>query len=246
MIRIFENLEALSQAAAEIFADLADNAIATNKRFSVALSGGSTPRRLYEILAADPYRRRIAWDACQVFFGDERCVPANDDRSNLWMARQALLDHVPLPANHIHPIQVDLPPAQAAMQYEADLHQFFANRVPQLDLILLGLGDNGHTASLFPHTAVLNEHKRWVAEVYVAELSMHRITFTAPLINLAARVIFLVSGADKASALQNVLEGAYQPQEYPAQLIRPTGEQLLWLVDRAASRKLAMEIEESA
>lgn len=245
-VRIFKDLEGISQAAAVLFADLAAEAIAESGRFSVALSGGSTPRRLYELLAARPYRDQIQWQAVHFFWGDERCVPADDPRSNFRMAREALLDHVLAPAENIHPIQGDLPPEQAAAQYETGLRKFFGDQPPVLDLILLGMGDNAHTASLFPHTHVLNEKKRWVAEAYVAEQGMYRVTLTAPLINQARQVVFLVSGAEKAFALQNVLEGAYQPQEFPAQLIHPNGAHPIWLLDKAASHKLMVEKNEEA
>ena len=246
MIRIFNDLETLSLAAAEMFAELANQAVATRGRFCVALSGGNTPRRLYEILANSPLRERIRWESTYIFWGDERCLPANDSRSNALMARKTLLDHVSVPANHIHPIHGDLSPALAAAQYETELRDFFGAQPPFFDLILLGLGDNAHTASLFPHTSVLDEKEHWVKEVYVAEQGMYRVTLTAPLINQANEVIFLVSGADKALALQSVLEGAYQPHELPAQLIRPNGAHPIWLVDKAASHKLVAETVEPA
>jgi 6-phosphogluconolactonase len=244
MIRVFKDLESLSMAAAELFVELADQAIASHGRFSVALSGGNTPHRLYELLATAPFGDEIQWQDVHVFWGDERCVPADDPRSNARMAHQALLDHIPLPAGNIHAVQGDLPPAQSAAQYEAEVRNFFKGQPPIFDLILLGLGDNAHTASLFPHTPVLDEKERWVAEVYVAEQDMYRVTFTAPLINQAKQVVFLVSGAEKAHALQNVIEGAYQPQEYPAQLICPALAHPTWLVDKAASHKLAVETED--
>ena len=244
MIRVFGNLELLSQAAANLFSELAAQSIASRGRFSAALSGGQTPRRLYEILATSPFRDQVQWGAVHVFWGDERCVPVDDPRSNARMARQALLDRVSLPAENIHPIQSFFPPMQAAAQYETELRNFFGGQPPAFDLILLGLGDNAHTASLFPHTPVLNEKERWVAEVYLAEQNLHRVTFTPLLINQAAQVVFLVSGADKALALQNVLEGKYRPQDYPAQLIRPIGAHPLWLLDKAASLKLTVPIEE--
>jgi 6-phosphogluconolactonase len=245
MIHIYENLEKLSQAAAELFTDLAKQAITARGRFSVALSGGQTPRRLYEILAAAPLREQIPWGAVHVFWGDERYVPSDDPRSNALMAHQALLDHVPVLPEHINPILCTLPPQQVASHYENELRDFFGNTPPTMDLILLGLGDNAHTASLFPHTAVLNEQQRWVAEVYVAEQDMVRVTLTAPLINQANQVVFLVSGSDKASALKNVLEGPYQPHEFPAQLIHPNGARPIWLIDKAASHKLTAEIEDA-
>jgi 6-phosphogluconolactonase len=246
MIRIFHDLEGISRAAAELFADAAEQAISSRGRFSVALSGGNTPRRLHEILSAEPYHSQIQWQAVHVFWGDERCVPLDDPRSNFRMARETLFDHVSIPAENIHAVQGDLPPVEAAAQYETELRNFFRDEPPIFDLILLGMGDNAHTASLFPHTPVLNETERWVSEVYVAELNMFRVTLTAPLINQAGQVIFLVSGADKALALQNVLEGAYHPQEYPAQLIRPNGAHPLWLVDKAAAHKLTVDVEEDS
>jgi 6-phosphogluconolactonase len=244
MIRVFDNLEHLSHVAAGIFAEQARQAIHARQRFSVALSGGNTPRRLYELLADARFHDKILWQAVHIFWSDERCVLSDDPRSNFRMAREILLDHVPLPPGNIHPMRGDLSPAESATQYEAELRKFFGAQPPVLDLVLLGMGDNAHTASLFPHTPVLKETERWVSEVYVRELDMYRITLTAPLINQAAQVVFLVSGADKALALQNVLEGAYQPQEYPAQLIRPNGAHPLWLVDKAASHKLIVETDE--
>jgi 6-phosphogluconolactonase len=243
MIRIFNDLEALSQAAAEIFVDLVDQAIDFSGLFSVVLSGGHTPRRMYELLVAQPLREKIQWESIHFFWGDERCVPIDDPRSNVLMARQALLEHVPVPEDHIHPIHGDLPTALAAVQYETELREFFGDQPPVFDLILLGLGENAHTASLFPHTSVLDENKHWVEEVYVPEQSMYRVTLTAPLINQARQVIFLVSGSEKALALQNVLEGPYQPHEFPAQLIRPNGVHPTWLVDEAASHKLTVPVE---
>jgi 6-phosphogluconolactonase len=244
MIRIFVDLELLSQEAAKIFANLADQSVCSRGCFAVALSGGNTPRRLHEILASAPFHDKVPWQSVHFFWGDERCVPPDDQRSNYCMARETLLDHVPVPPENIHAVKGDLAPAQAAAQYEAKLRKFFGSRPPVFDLILLGMGDNAHTASLFPHTPVLNETKRWVSDVYINELDMYRVTFTAPLINQAGQVVFLVSGADKAIALQNVLEGAYQPEEYPAQLIRPKGAHPLWLVDKAAGHRLRFNLGE--
>ncbi len=243
MIRVFTDLEALSQAAAELFALQSRVASMVCGRFSVALSGGETPRRMYEILASPPYGDRIHWNEVHIFWSDERCVPEDDPRNNSLMARQSLLDHVPIPPANIHPIRCSMAPGQAASEYEHELREFFSTSNPNFHLILLGLGSNGHIASLFPHTPVLNEKEKWVAEVYVEELGMHRVTFTAPYINQAAQVVFLVSGADKAQVLEDVLEGPYQPNDLPAQLIRPAGIHPLWLVDKAASHKLTVRDE---
>lgn len=244
MIRVYNDLEALSRAAADIFTLESRQASRICGRFCVALSGGETPRRLYELLASSPYRERIHWDVVHIFWSDERYVPEDDPRNNARMARQTLLEHVPIPPDHIHPISCSDSPQNTATQYEQELRQFFSTSNPNFHLILLGLGANGHIASLFPHTPVLNEKVKWVSEVFVKELGMYRITFTAPYINQAGQVVFLVSGADKAQVLETVLEGAYQPHELPAQLIRPNGTQPIWLVDKAASRKLTSQTGE--
>ena len=199
MIRIFNDLESLSQAAAELFTIQSRQASLICGRFSVALSGGDTPRRLYEILATPPYRQRIHWDEVHIFWSDERCVPEDDPRNNARMARLTLLDLVPIPPGNLHPIRCDQSPQQAALLYEQELRDFFSTQNPNFHLVLLGLGENGHIASLFPHTEVLNEQVRWVSEVFIPELGMHRITFTAPFINQASQVVFLVSGQDKSS-----------------------------------------------
>jgi 6-phosphogluconolactonase len=244
VIRIYNDLELLSQAAAELFTVLSRQASVTCGRFSVALSGGETPRRLYEILATSPYSERIHWEEVNVFWSDERCVAEDDPLNNSRMARQTLLDRVPIPPENIHPIRSDQYPPEAALQYEKELKGFFSTQNPNFHLVLLGLGENGHVASLFPHTPVLNEQERWVAEVFILELDMYRVTFTAPFINQASQVVFLVSGLDKAGALEKVLEGPYQPHELPAQLIRPNGAQPIWLVDKAASHKLTEQTDQ--
>ena len=240
MIQVYNDLEALSQAAAELFTVQSRQASMICGRFSVALSGGETPRRTYELLASPPYRERIHWNEVHIFWSDERYVPEDDSRSNARMARETLLDHVPIPPENIHPICCDSSPQEAARDYEIMLKQFFSTSNPNFHLILLGLGSNGHIASLFPHTHVLNEKEKWVSDVFVKELGMYRITFTAPFINQASQVVFLVSGTEKAQVLENVLEGSYQPRHLPAQLIRPDGKHPLWLVDKAASHKLTM------
>lgn len=238
MIWIYDNFELLSQAAAGLFVQQARQAVQDHGRFSVALSGGHTPRRTYELLAQPPFQERVPWQQVDVFWGDERCVSPDDPLSNQRMARQALLDHVPIPPEQIHPITCTRAPREAAGQYEALLHDFFAGRPPGFDLVFLGLGENGHTASLFPDMPVLDERKRWAAEVYVAEQSLYRVTLTAPLINQAAVVMFLVAGASKAGVLKAVLEGPSDPHRLPAQLIQPADGQLHWLVDREASSLL--------
>lgn len=244
MIRVFNDFEALSEAAAELFTLQSRVASLVCGRFSVALSGGETPRRMYELLATPAYSDRIHWNEVHIFWSDERCVPEDDPRSNALMARQALLNHVPIPAGNIHPMRCAASPTQAALDYEKELKEFFSRQNPNFHLVLLGLGQNGHTASLFPDTPVLNEQDHWVSAVYVEELQMHRLTFTASYINRAEQVVFLVSGGEKAHVLENVLEGPLQPDKLPAQLIAHDKRHPLWLVDRAASHKLTILDEE--
>ena len=241
MIEIYSDLETLSAAAAQLFAEQAERAVAARGRFSVALAGGSTPRRTYELLARPPLGERMPWAKVHVFWGDERCVPADDPRSNYRMARQALLDHVPIPPEQIHPMPGSQEPRAAAERYEILLRSFFGEQPPRFDVVLLGLGENGHTASLFPGTPVLEERQRWVAEVYVAEQDLFRISLTAPFLNQAGVVAFLVAGAGKAAVLREILEGPHDPTRLPAQLIRPKHGELRWLVDQAAANLVSKE-----
>ncbi|MGA2401003.1 MAG: 6-phosphogluconolactonase [Syntrophobacteraceae bacterium] len=240
MIRIYSDLESLSRGAAELFVTQAEAAFKARGRFSVALSGGSTPQKTYETLARAPLRDRIAWNHVHVFWGDERCVTPGDPRGNALSAERSLLGHVPVPAAQIHPIHCAESPEYAARQYEALLRSFFAGGPPRFDLILLGLGENGHTASLFPDSSALREHERWAAEVYVAEQALYRVTLTPPLINQAASVAFIVSGASKAQVLKEVLEGPRDPMRLPAQLVQPElhGGDVYWLVDSEAASHL--------
>jgi 6-phosphogluconolactonase len=235
MIQVFADLETLSRGAAEFFVGAARKAVAARGRFSVALAGGSTPRRTYELLAQSPLRDEAPWGQTHVFWGDERCVDPEDPRSNARMAREALLQHVPIPAGQIYPMVCTPFPAAGAESYEALIRHFFAGGAPRFDLILLGLGENGHTASLFPGTPVLRPQERWVAEVYVADEDLYRLTLTAALINQARLVAFLVAGAAKAKVLQEVRQGPRDPRRLPAQLIQPKPGELHWLLDEGAA-----------
>ena len=226
------------RGAAEMFVEQARRTVPVRGRFSVALAGGNTPQRTYELLAGAPYRSGVDWSHVYVFWGDERCVPPDDARSNYRMTRTALLDHVPIPASNVHRIRGELPPADGARDYETVLARHFGAEPARFDLIFLGLGTNGHTASLFPGTSVLHEQTRRAAEVYVAELDMWRVTLTAPVLNAAAVVAFLVSGADKADVLREVLFGPRAPDRLPAQFVQPVAGEIRWLVDRAAASRL--------
>jgi 6-phosphogluconolactonase len=240
MIEVYPDLESLSRAAAALLVQQADLAVAARGRFSVALSGGTTPRRTYELLAAPPLVDQAPWDRVHIFWGDERCVPLNDSRSNARLAKEAWLDRVPIPATQIHPMNCASDPVAAARQYEAQLREFFAGQPPILDLVFLGLGPDGHTASLFPGTMVLTEGKRWVAAVYLAEAGLYRVTLTAPLINQAAAVVFLVAGGAKAGVLREVLHGPRDPARLPAQLIQPQKGEVHWLADVAAAGRCSL------
>jgi 6-phosphogluconolactonase len=238
MIEIYEDLESLSKAAAALFVQRSQQAVRARDRFSVALAGGHTPERTYQLLAQPPLCNQVPWAKVHVFWGDERCVPPDDPQNNARMARQALLDHVPIRESQVHPIRCAGDAHRAAEAYEGLLRTFFGNGSPVFDLVYLGLGENGHTASIFPGTPVVEERSRWAAEIYVAEQDMWRVTLTAPLINQAAAVAFLVAGATKARILQRVLEGRFEPHRVPAQLIRPADGTLLWMADREANQEL--------
>ncbi len=238
MIKIFKNLEELSNSAAEAFVEASQKAVKEKDVFSVALSGGSTPEMTYSMLSKAPFRDQIPWDKVHIFWGDERCVALDDPRNNAKNAIEIWLKHVPILHSHIHRIISALAPEEAAELYENVLKDFFKGQNPKFDLVFLGLGSNGHTASLFPHTPVLKEESRWVREVYVEEQKMHRITLTVPFLNKSAHTVFLVSGAGKASALSEVLKGPFKPDELPAQLIRPINGILNWFVDEAAASKM--------
>lgn len=236
------SLEAVSREAAARFQRLADQSIASAGRFSVALSGGSTPLVLYRLLAEPPFREAIAWARVHLFWVDERFVPSDHPDNNYRAAREALVSRVPIPTENVHPIPTEATdPETAAARYEDTLRRFFAapeGETPRFDLVLLGLGPDGHTASLFPESPALDEHKRLVVATYVPKLASWRITLTPPVLRGARNVMFLVAGPDKAAVLRDVLEGSYEPHRLPAQLVRPQDGDLIWLVDEAAASLL--------
>jgi 6-phosphogluconolactonase len=237
VLQIFDDRDALAQGAAALFAELAHNAVADHDRFTVLLAGGETPRLTYQALAQEPYRSTVPWDKVHVFWGDERCVPEDDPRSNALMARQALLDHVAVRAENIHPIRSNGLPQQVADAYGVELAEYFGWEAPCFDLVLLGLGDDGHTLSLLPGSAALKEHLRWTAVAKRPEEDFSRVTLTAPIVNQAATILFLVAGSGKAQVLPHVLEDADPP--YPAQLIQPDSGDLRWFVDRDAAQEIS-------
>lgn len=243
-IKVLQNHDALVQTAAESFVASAVAAIRTRGRFHVTLSGGTTPKRLYALLATDRYAARVDWSRVHVFWGDERCVPPADPTSNYWMIRKTLIDQVPLPAENVHRIRGEDDPSAAAVAYESELRHVLGTPAgpptpdARFDLVLLGMGDNGHTASLFPGLTAVREPERWVMEQYVPHVSMWRVTCTPVLLNAAAEVVFLVSGREKAATLRQVLEGPYRPELLPAQTVAPHGGSVCWLLDAAAAANL--------
>lgn len=234
-IQIFETPGELSDAAATLIVELAAQAIRERGRFLISLSGGSTPEQLYHTLASPPMRDRLPWDKTYVFWGDERCVPMDHPENNAFVARQVLLSKIAIPEENIFPIPVNLTPLGAAKAYEQTISDFFGHDEPRFDCMLLGMGADAHTASLFPGTMAVHDKAHLVAEQYVEEVQMFRVTMTARLINNSRHIIFLVTGKAKAQALQQVMSAPFDPDKYPAQLIRPTNGKLYWLVDKEAA-----------
>ena len=247
-IKTFENIEKLNIFAAEKFVEIAKNSIAERGCFTVALSGGSTPKKLFSLLTQEPFRSQIEWKKVYFFFGDERHVPPDDPQSNFRLAREALLDHVPIPAKQIYPMPTNAAdPAVAAAEYEKTLRQAFPTPlpsnenqppIPRFDLILLGMGPDGHTASLFPGTKAVHEQHRLVVAPWVEKFQTYRLTLTPPVLCHGRQLLFLLSGAAKADTLRDVLEGPFDPSRLPSQIVRPVDGRLTWLIDREAAARL--------
>ena len=241
-IHVYPTSQALLEAAAQHLLDHARQAIETRNSFTIALAGGSTPKGLYAMLAAPPFRSQLDWTKIRFFWGDERHVPPDHADSNYRMAHEALLSHLPISMAHVHRVPSELPDAQTvADQYEAVLRKQFAvsgPEIPRFDFILLGMGPDGHTASLFPGTKAVHETNRLVAAPWVERLQTSRITFTPVLLNHARQVTFLICGHAKADTLHAVLEGPFQPDALPAQVIGPRAGTLTWFVDQEAAGAL--------
>jgi 6-phosphogluconolactonase len=244
-IRTLTTPQELFAAAAEVVVGAATDAVAQRGRFTIALSGGSTPKSLFNLLATNA-RTVLPWERMFFFWGDERHVPPTDPDSNYRMAEETMLSKVPVPPGNVFRMAAENPDAAAvAEDYEKTLRKFFAlepGQVPVFDLILLGMGPDGHTASLFPGTAGLQEKSRLVIANWVEKMKTSRLTFTLPVLNAARCVTFLVSGTDKAAVLRTVLEGDVPAEQYPAKLVRPTDGKLIWLVDRAAASELTNKL----
>lgn len=234
--RVYPDLEALSRAALEHVLGVLRDAVTERGRFAISLSGGHTPAKMYA-LWADQYAKLTPWDRVHIFWSDERYVPADDLLSNYRMTRETLLSHVPIPSANVHPYATNLPqPEKVAEAYEADLRKFFGTKEPEFDAQLLGLGVEGHTASLFPGSRALDEKKKWVLAVQAPAVPAERLTFTPVVLNRGRNTFFLASGEDKREILTKLRnEPDSQPSKYPAARIRPPGR-VLWFLDQAASR----------
>ncbi|MDP4132311.1 MAG: 6-phosphogluconolactonase [Bacteroidota bacterium] len=238
---IFKDADHLCKGLAEWITSLIEETLSRKDRFSLVLSGGNTPKKLHALLASSPWRERIDWKKIHVFWGDERAVPFDDERNNARMAFDTLLDHVDVPREQIHIMDTSLSPDAAAMEYEEELFEFFETTdlpARTFDLVLLGMGDDGHTLSLFPGETVIHEEKLWVTSYYLRAQEMYRITLTKNIVNHSAHIVFMISGPGKAAALHEVLEGERNPDRFPSQLILPTRGELHFFMDEAAAAKL--------
>lgn len=242
-IIIVRDAAALAETAARHFAQCAQRHTKEQGRFTVALSGGSTPRAMFSLLAEEPYRSSLQWASIFFFWGDERSVPPDHPESNYRTAHDVLLSKVSVPSQNIFRIPAELGPERAASEYSAQLRSFFGldaqpDELPKLDLVFLGMGADGHTASLFPGTSALQAGREIAVSTYVEKLQMYRTTLTAATINNAEEVVFLIAGQDKAATLHEVLLGEHQPDKYPSQLIQPATGNLIWMIDEAAGSDL--------
>jgi 6-phosphogluconolactonase len=248
-VRILKDGEAIARRAAEKFVSLAQSAMQRSGSFSVALAGGSTPKILYSLLSTDPdLRARLPWDKMHLFFGDERHVGPDDSQSNFKMASETMITKAPVNPDQVHRMKGEYPDAeQAAREYEQVLRAHFrltGAELPRFDLVLVGMGDEGHTLSLFPGTKALHAEGRTVVRNWVGKLFTDRITITAPVACNATMILFMITGKEKALALKGVLEGPFEPEQLPSQLLQPTNGELLWLVDQAAGSMLSTAIRE--
>jgi 6-phosphogluconolactonase len=237
---ICRNADDLCRQAAAEFVDTAKKSRHDRGRFAVALSGGSTPRALYALLAAPGYKEEIFWPQVHLFWGDERCVPPDHADSNYRMVRESLLSKIQIPEANVHRMAGEKEPRVAAAEYERELIQFFQlsnDELPRFDLILLGLGEDGHTASLFPGSDALKETRRLVVANYVAKFNAHRLTLTLPVLNHGAAVLFLITGAGKAAVVKEILTDGGDPSRFPAAQIQPTNGRLMWIVTEDAAPK---------
>jgi 6-phosphogluconolactonase len=241
-IRIFKDLEELSRAAADLFVEHSAESIAKRDRFLVALNGGNTPTRLFQYLATED-REQVDWSTVHVFWGDERAVPVDDPGSSYGQARDILLSQVPIPDSNIHRIKGELGPVEASKDYSLTLKRFASPPLdwPRFDLVYLGMGEDGHTASLFPGSPVDESEPAVPVIAHYQDRPANRVTLTPVVFNNSRTIAFMINGEKKADTLAEVISGGYNPAQYPAQRIKPENGKLIWLVDKAAARKLPEE-----
>ncbi len=237
-LHLAKDPQQLSDNLAAFVSQYIQDVLQRQERFTFALSGGNTPKALYALLAKEPYLQMIDWHRVHFFWGDERAVPFEDARNNARMAYDVLLDKVNALPENIHVMRTDIDPEASAAAYEKTLHQYFSGKENTFDLVLLGMGDDGHTLSLFPGLPIVHEKKAWVKAFWLQAQDMYRITLTAPVTNRASCVVFMATGEGKALTLQSVLNGAPDPDRFPSQLIRPENGELHWFVDEAAASAL--------
>lgn len=237
-LHIFKTKEEMSDQLASWMCDLIEESLKNQEFFTLALSGGETPKLLYKKLVSSKYKEKINWKRIHIFWGDERVVPFTDDRNNAKMAYKLLIDHLDIPATQVHIIRTDIEPNFAVDEYRKLLHTYFDHTPRSFDLVLLGMGDDGHTLSLFPDSPVIEENTYWVNAVFSKKQEMYRITLMPLLVNRASHIAFMVDGEKKATVLQQVLEGKYNPTKLPAQIIKPKEGELHWFLDEEAAKDL--------
>jgi len=241
-LHIAKTAEEFNHSIADWMVQCVVDTLKIQNRFTLVLSGGNTPKGLYELLSASPYREKIDWRKMHIFWGDERDVPFSDDRNNAKMAYETLLNHVPIPVSQIHMMQTEnITPEKSASAYEKILKQYFPtsdSEFQTFDLVLLGMGDDGHTLSLFPGTTIVHEEHAWAKAYYLEAQKMYLITLTKAIVNKSKHIAFLTTSNNKAHALKEVLEGQYNPDLYPSQEIKPENGELHWFVDEAATTQL--------
>jgi 6-phosphogluconolactonase len=237
-LHIFKTKEEMSDQLASWMCDLIGESLKNQEFFTLVLSGGETPKLLYKQLVSSKYKEKINWKRIHIFWGDERVVPFTDDRNNAKMAYELLIDHLDIPATQVHIIRTDIEPNFAVDEYRKMLHTYFDHTPRSFDLVLLGMGDDGHTLSLFPDSPIIEEQTHWVNAVFTKKQEMYRITLMPLLVNRASHIAFMVDGGKKANVLQQVLEGEYTPTKLPAQIINPKEGELHWFLDEAVAKDL--------
>lgn len=237
-LHIYQDEDQLATALAGWICNLIDKTLQNQETFTLVLSGGETPKLLFKKLASPEFNNKINWKRIEIFWGDEREVPFTDDRNNAKVAFDTLINHVDIPHDQVHIMRTNIEPLFSAKEYESDLHKYFDNTKISFDLVLLGMGNDGHTLSLFPGSLIIEETGNWVNAVYNEEQQMYRITLMPIIVNRASQIVFVVEGDKKALALQQVLEGDYNPNKFPAQIIKPLNGELHWFIDEAAAQKL--------